>query len=400
MEPLYCFLDESGDPHFPAGEQGKSTHYVLGGVAVPESRLDAVRDEADALRREYFGSGEMKADARSLRRDPERRRALVEGVAALDASFVAVAVDKREVMEDGPLAKWKRSFIKYTGSQLYRRLFTSHDTVRVVADEYGTEAYQEEFGRYIAARRIPDLFLPSSSFAFEDSAAEPLIQAADVVVGTLFRALRDGTDEDRAMVGLLRPRLHTFISWPPVFVPVEPPPRAGEQRERDAEVRDYALSQAARYLVDHRDDDGPLEVARVATLDRLVFAAQLDEGSSFVHADEIIVGLKSLGLPFAVSKRWLSSEVIGPLRDDGVVITGSGRGYAIPFGAADLDEHALDVRSKAIPMLRRLSRYRADLALRTGGRVDLLASTELDDVKRLVETLDAVPSPSANGPNP
>ena len=388
MEPLYCFLDESGDPHFPAGEQGKSTHYVLGGIAVPESRLDAVRAAAGDLQREYFGKGEMKAGARSLNRDPEKRRALVEGIAALEASFVAVAVDKREVIEDGPLAKWKKSFIKYTGSQLYRRLFTAHDTVHVVADEYGTEAYQNEFGRYIEARRIPDLFLASSSFSFGDSKADPLIQVSDIVSGTIFRALRDGTDEDRALVALLRPRLHTFISWPPVFVPVEPPPRAGEQRERDAEVRDYALSQAAWYLTDHREDNAPLSVAQVATLDRLVFAAQLDEGSAFVHADEIIVGLRALGLPFAISKRWLSSEVIGPLRDAGVVITGSSRGYAIPFQASDLDEHALDVRSKAVPMLRRLSRYRADLALRTGGRIDLLASTELNDVKRLVEALD------------
>lgn len=388
MELLYCFLDESGDPHFPVGAPGKSTHYVLGGVAVQESRLDEVRAAADAVRREHFGTGEMKANARSLKRSPEKRRALVEAIAALDVSFAVVAVDKREILEDGPLAKWKRSFIKYTGSQLYRRLFASHDTVRIVADEYGTKEYQAEFSRYLAVRRIPDLFLPTSSFSFADSKTEPLIQAADVVTGTVFRAFRDGTDEDRALVGLLRPRLHTFISWPPVFVPVEPPLRAGEQYKRDMQVRDFALTQAARYLSEHRDDDDPLETARVATLDRLVFASQLDEGSSFVHADEIIGRLRELRLPFNVSKRWLSSDVIGPLRDDGVVITGSSRGYAIPYRAAELDEHARDVRSKAIPMLRRLSRYRSDLALRTGGDIDLLASAELTDVKRLVEAFD------------
>lgn len=387
MEPLHCFLDESGDPHFPAGAPGKSTHYVLGGVAVQESRLGEVRAAADAVRQEHFGLGEMKADARSLRRNPEKRRALVEAIAELNVSFAVIAVDKRAIREDGPLAKWKPSFVKYTGSQLYRRLFASHDTIRIFADEYGTEEHQAEFERYLAARSIPDLFLATSTFAFAGSRTEPLIQAADVVSGTVFRAFRDGTDEDRALVGLLRPRLHTFISWPTVFVPVEPPLRAGEQAERDMQVRDFALRQAARYLREHRDDEDPLEVARVATLDRLMFASQLDEGSSFVHADEILDHLCELG-PRNIGKRWLSSEVIGPLRDDGVVITGSSRGYTIPSGASDLDEHARDVGSKAVPMLRRLSRYRSDLALSTGGAIDLLASADLADVKRLVKALD------------
>lgn len=388
-EALHCFLDESGDPNFPPGEAGRSDHYVVGGIVMPEDRVDGIREAAESIRQEHFGDGEMKSNARALNRNPERRKALVEAIASLEVSFAVVAVDKRMILEDGPLAEWKRSFIKYTGGLLFRRLFATHDTVHIVADEHGTTAFQDEFINYVQARHIPTLFRGQSTFAFANSKNEPLVQIADVVVGTVFRALRDGSGENRALVGLFRPRLHTFISWPPVFAPVEPPLGYGEQFERDLRVREYALSQATRYLGDHRADEDPVHVARVATLDLLVFASQLDEGSSFVHADEILVHLKQLRLPFAFSKRWLSSEVIGPLRDDGVVITGSSRGYAIPYRASDLDAHALDVRSKAIPMLRRLSRYRSDLSMRTGGDIDLLASANLSEVRLLVETLDA-----------
>ena len=80
-------------------------------------------------------------------------------------------------------------------------------------------------------------------------------------------------------------------------------------------------------------------------------------------------------------------HVIGPLRDDGVVISGSSKGYAIPYSADDLDAHAQDVRSKAIPMLRRLGRYQSDLHMRTGGEVDLLGSPDLADIRQLVEAL-------------
>jgi hypothetical protein len=392
-EHLYCFLDEAGDPHFPAGDPGKSTHYVLGGILVPRSRLDDVREAAAMVIKKFFGSGEMKAGARSLQKNPTKRLALLQEIAGLDASFIAVAVDKRELRDDSPLAQWKRSFIKYISALLYRRLFASHDSVQITTDEYGTPDYQEEFKRYVAAKRIPDLFLPTSSFNFGNSTGDPLLQVADLVAGTVFRAIRDGTEYDRSCIALLRPRLHSFIHWPVVYNPVEPPPRAGEQMERDIAVRDYALSQAARYLSENRESNDDLIQGRIAVLDRLVYAAQFDEDSSSVYADELVAVLRRLRFEFPLSKRWLSSEVIGPLRDDGVVISGSNRGYLIPYRAADLDEHAKDVSSKAIPMLNRLKNYRDGLKLRSGGRIDLLAPNELRDLRRLVDTLsDPLPS--------
>lgn len=397
-QPIHCFLDESGDPHFPAGEQGKSTHYVVAAVIVADDRLADVRAESEAIRIDHFGAGEMKAGARSLRRDPERRRAIVEALAELDVSYAVVAVDKQEMYEDSPLAKWKRSFLKFTARQLLQRLYGTYDQVRVVADEYGRANYQDEFDRYV--RKRLGLFAEGSDFAFGDSEQEPLIQVADFVAGTVFRAHRDHTDEDRALVGILRDRMHTFIAWPVVFAPVDPPRRSGDQADRDRAVRDLALRSAARYVGANRDSTDPITVARVVCLDRLIYAAQFDEQSSFVHADELtaqVAGLRLQGVN--LSTRWLSANVIGPLRDEGVVISGSSQGYAIPYRADELDAHARDVRSKAIPMLRRLARYREDLLIRTAGDVDLLDAPGLATVKRMVEALQEVdgspPSPGS-----
>lgn len=386
---IHCFLDESGDPHFPPGEAGRSDHYVLAAVLIAEDKLAAVRIQADAIRREHFKTGEMKAGARSLTRKAARRRAVVEALAELDVSYAVIAVDKREVLEDGPLATWKKSFLKYTARQLLRRLYATSSRVRVVADEYGSEEYQAEFDRYVRTKQ--GLFAEGSDFTFGDSKAEPLIQVADFVAGTVLRALRDRTDDNRALIGLLRSRMHTYLAWPTVYAPVEPPRGIGEQAQRDRAVRDLALKASARYLDASRDSKDPLTVARVACLDRLLFAAQFDPASSFVHADELEPELRKLGLPGVVpSSRWLSAHVIGPLRDEGVVISGSSRGYAIPYSADDLDSHARDVRSKTIPMLRRLARYREDLAVQSAGEVDLLGSKKLADLRSLVEALSGL----------
>ena len=393
-EPVHCFLDESGDPHFPAGEKNRSTYYALAAVVVADDELEAVRERADAVRHEHFGDGEMKAGARTFKNHPGKRRAIIESLAELPVSFAVICVNKAELFDDGPLATWKRSFLKYTARLLLERLYGTHDAVRVVADEYGRDRYQEEFRRYVDSRL--GLFADASDFAFGDSKAEPLIQVADFVAGTVLRAQRDGTDEDRALLGLLRPRIHTYIAWPVVSPPVEPPRRAGEQAVRDQAVRDLALNAAGRYLGAHRDSSDPVTAARVVSLDRLLFAAQFDESSSFVHADELNREIAKLGLQgVSLSPRWLSANVIGPLRDEGVVISGSSRGYAIPYRADDLDAHARDVKSKAVPMLRRLLRYRQDLSTRSAGSVDLLGANDLAELRRLVEALDGLPGTGA-----
>lgn len=391
---IHCFLDESGDPHFPAGESGRSSHYVLASVLVTSERLAAVRDHADSIRREHFGNGEMKAGTQSRRKDSSRRVAIVTALAQLDVAFAVIAVDKGELADDGPLAAWKKSFLKFTARQLLERLYGTHDEVHVVADEYGRASYQHEFERYVGNRL--GLFGGGSTFEFGDSKTEPLIQVADFVAGTVFRAQRDKTEEGRTLLGLFRPRIHTYIAWPTIFRSVEPVRGFCPDAARDHAVRELSLESAHRFLAANRGSRDPEVAARVACLDRLLFTAQFDERTAFVSARELtsVVGTSSGGRD-KPSSRWLSGSIIGPLRDAGVVISGSPKGYAVPFRAAELDAHVHDVRSKTIPMLRRLSRYRDDLRLRTKGSVDLLDGPHLSDVRSLVDLLNDPSAPPA-----
>lgn len=232
-EALRCYLDESGDPNFPIGDGGGSSHYVLGGVALPESRVASIRAEAEAIRKRFFQTGEMKAGAKSLRKNPKRRRELIESISELDAAFVAVAVDKRRIFEDGALAKWKKSFLKYTGGRLWSRVLQVHDRVHVVSDEHGSVAFMDEVKRYVAKRHVPSLFTEQSTFDFVDSKSDALVQVADLFAGTVMRAVRDGGEDDLAMLALLRNRVQTFVTWPTVFLSAEPVIGSGEQYERD-----------------------------------------------------------------------------------------------------------------------------------------------------------------------
>lgn len=400
MAALYAFFDESGDPNFPVDEPDRSAHYVVGGVLVPEDRTAEARSAADAVRREHFGPGEMtfKSRAMSKARNAAKRRAVVEAVADLPVTFAVVGVDKRAVRPGSPLERYKRTFTKFTGRVLFERLYASHEALHVVHDEHGSEEYMEGFNDYVNSRAMPDLFRARSTFCFEDSEAEPLVQAADIVVGTVFRLLRDpSAAEYRRLFELLRPRLHVYATWPMVYAPVEPPPSESERAEADRVVRDHALSQAARYLDEHRADDDPVSIASVAVLDRLVYASQFDPDTNSVHAAELVHALKGFGFPFDINDRWLRAEVIGPLRDDGVVIAGSHNGYVIPRTMDELDDHARQVRTIAVPMIKRLARYRADLFNRTGGDLDLVGSGDMDEVRALVDALGDPRTPRGAG---
>ena len=391
-DALYCFLDESGDPNFPPDGDGKSYNYVMGGITVTESRIDEVRAKAEAIRKKFFQTGEMKSK-KLWKMSEKKKQEVLEAIAELEVAFVAVAVDKRRVNEDGALAKYRDSFMKYTGGLLWNRVFKVHDVVHITWDNYGDKAFMRGVADYVNRRHVSNLFATQSSFKSADSKTDVLIQVADLFAGAVMRAFRDGGEEGRALIGLFWPRLHTFVPFPRVFPSVEPLQGQSEQYMRDRQVRDFALQQADRYLAEN-DPPGDEDVeARMYVLEYLIYVAQFDPTETAVHADKLLEILEGRHF-FDYTRRTLGAEIIGKLRDEGVLITGSAKGYAIPFTTEELDAHARDVRSKAIPMVKRLARYRQDVGARTGGELDLLGSPELEDLRKLVDALEGPQVPA------
>src|SRR5690625_6618072 len=74
-------------------------------------------------------------------------------------------------------------------------------------------------------------------------------------------------------------------------------------------------------------------------------------------------------------------EVTGPLRDAGVLIASTSKGYKIPIKQEDLYDYVKFSSSMALPMLRRIENSRKIVLQKTRGKVDILEHEEFDEIK-------------------
>lgn len=373
--PRTAFIDAYGDPSLDVEKTGVTTSFIVTAVVVAGEDAARLRAQVDRVRSEFFGPGPMK----SSKCKDERRMAVLRALLALDFRFIAVAVDKSRVIRDSGLV-YGEPFVKFVHRLLLDRLFAATPDLHVVADRYGRDDFMEGFQRYVLEKRTAlgqgDLFR-RAKFEFANSRAEPLIQLADFVSGSLARLfdpkkLSPAKDE---IQDLLRSKALFVVDWPKRFRASLRPLVGGSRH--DIAVRRFCVEAVQSYLRSHADPSDPEVLARVETLGYLLFTFESVSETEWVAADHLRDVLASMGVTFK-SKHEFLSKVVAKLRDAGVILGSSPAGYKIPGSVADVLQFVERTDTIVVPMLNRLRAAREALLLATDGALDVVADDRFE----------------------
>lgn len=383
MERLHVFVDEFGDPHLDISKPGVSATYIVAALCVRDRALQKVQADAESIRKRLFQSGEMKS---SLIGDRDGRRLhVLRELGKLDTFVVAFCARKSEIDTDTGLA-FKKSFIKFFASSLYDRITRCGDDLQIIMDEHGNEHFQAELKSYLEKKHGHDLF-SSARFQFDDSRRSVLLQMADVYAGSLARIHDEKKVSDR--VNELSSELRNKVSitlWPQgreeSVLPVEE--CCDEDDER---IRRYCVKRAEAYLERAgRTQDDRDEMARVIFLDALLAHHTIGSEGDFLSTSLLKREISArIGEP--ISDHKFRSAVVAKLRDADVVISSCSKGYRLPSTAKDVRDFAAFSNSLVPPMVQRLDRARKGIREATLGRVDILGSAELNQLRDIVESL-------------
>lgn len=387
MERLHVFVDEFGDPHLDLTRSGVSATYIVAALCVRERALDAVRDQATAIRQKHFQAGEMKSS--SVATNDGRRLHIIRDLSKLDAFVIAFCARKNQIRPATGL-DFKKSFIKYFSRALYDRVTRCAADIYVTMDQHGSPSFQEELKSYLDSRYRSDLF-SRKEFQPADSKGSVLLQAADFFAGTLARIYDEAKVSDRSaeIRALLKDRVSVTL-WPRGNEEGNLP--AAEYQDEDDEcIRRYCVQRADEYLTAvARPSEDRDELARAIFLDALLANHTLGEEGSFLSTQSLKREI-SLQLGEQVRDHRFRSVVVAKLRDAGVIISSCSKGYRIPSSAADMRDFAEFSNSIIPPMVDRLGKARAGIREATLGRVDILDSGALLHLKTIVEGAESAP---------
>lgn len=381
MERVYAFTDEYGAFGWDIDNPTVSTHFIITAIIVKESALDEYASMAENLRRKYFQKGEIKS--KNVGSNHKRRQAIIRDMQDMPFSIFAVCIDKKTCMENmnSRGLQYKPTFYKFMNDIVHKELRRAFKQITIVADEIGTTDYMASFCRYVEGKQDQPNLFGDADFSFSESKNDVRIQIADFISGTLayvYDNHKKGPDvPDYA--AMLRQKTIRIEIYPKTFKTyvLENSPLADDY---DEDIAQLCFAQAAKYIEKNADSDNPEVKAQVIVLQYLLFRFMNNGTRGYIYTNELREQIRSSEIG-KMSESTFRMRIIGQLRDKGVIIASSQKGYKIPSKRSELYDFINHDAKIVIPMLSRLKKCRDLVKLATANELDLLDQPEYEQLK-------------------
>ena len=388
-QPKHCYLDEFGSFGFDFAKSDGSTHFIVGGAVVAENKVERLSAQLEEVARDHFSGSAIKS--KNVAGDDKRRLKILDELLLLDFHIYCFVVDKREIAE-GPLRKYKPSFIKYLNSLAYDELYLSFPRLSLFADVIGSKDFMKGFVKYVEKKYLRQDLFGNSDFGFRGSRPNRLTQLADFVVGTIARCYdvsKLSPRADEIMSALVRSgKLLPIAEWPKrakhYFQQQAIPGFGVPGGDVDEMIEQQSIRTAQRFFDEAKGSDDEFIREQVASLKYMMFTAMYKNPSRYVGTDEFIKNLKLYPDTMA-EKKPFGRCVIGKLRDSGVLISSNGRGYKLVVNQCDLEQFVKYYEHFIGPMLKRLGKCRDKVRLATQNELDILNSERYQYLKAFFE---------------
>ena len=379
MERIYAFTDESGAFGWDLNNPNVSTHFVISSIIVKENELSSLKASVEALRQKHFQTGEIKSSY--IGKNDSRRQRVWADFLQLPFSIFSVVVDKKQIMHM-PGLRFKPSFYKFMNNIVHKELRRAFSRLTIVADEIGGSEYMKSFSNYVSERQDIPTLLGESEFYFENSESDVLIQLADLASGTLARIYDDHLKDETSykFKKILDKKIIRVEFYPKTYASYTIDGSALAENYHK-EIAEVCLKQVIEFINKYDKDEDSERIAQIIILNYLLFRFINNDLRKYIPTRELMKQLSNTDLA-EISVQSFRTRIIGNLRDNGVIIASSSKGYKIPSQLSELYDFINHGTSIIIPMLERLKKCRDLIKLNSLNHIDLFDNTEYSTLKK------------------
>lgn len=371
MENQQAFIDEFGNSDLNISQTGATSHFIVSAVIVNRIRVAEVEAQVEPIRKKYFQTGPIKSS--NVAGNIRRRKRILKDLAATDIHVYALVVDKSRLYSNG--FTYKPSFYKYLHRIVDRELSIAFPRLAISTDEYGSKEFMSGFVEYLRRTHPPDLF-NQYEFGFVKSRSILMIQVADFICGSIARYYEKSmkSSASQEIMELLKPIMLSIREWPLPTRPRNIDSLTDITSEQDRIIANQGFGLAYDFIENHKPDNGPIR-DQLNCLKYLLFHYFYIDARSYVPTFDIIRNIQHFTNQ-SISRYYFRSQVIAKLRDAGVLISSSPKGYKIPCRLIDIYDFVDHSATIITPMIERVRLCREKIILSTKGIIDVLDKPE------------------------
>lgn len=382
-QKIYAYVDEYGNPNLNLEKDETTQYFICTAVILTEENLQAADGILKSVRDEHFGGTEIKSSSAS---NGERRIKILKELVKIDFKYIALLVDKDKVWRDSGF-QYKKTFYKQIHKRLYSLFNDLGVGLKITADQIGRPEFMSGFKAYIEKNVLPTLF-NDCDFEFGDSKEINFLQLADFVTGTLGHSFdpKKKTHFSSVFREILREKELAIDAWPIYFkeTAISTYPTQSRQDPIIEKISYEQVKQFKDKYEDSREDN------RAAQLDTLMFLAygkwgQPDDAKpERYHTQRLIKHLNGLGHD-EMTDQDFRRNVIGPLRDEGILISANKDGYMLATTLEEIEDFLKHGKTILFPMLNRINTATQTIKMATSGGCDILQPPNHMGLKSLIE---------------
>ena len=381
MEEIqYAFIDELGDYRFDFEKGIGSTHFIIASILLKESNKESLESGLAQISQKYFQTGTI--DANIIDHNPTQTMQLINDLKDLPFSVYAYVIDKRKIREEHGIL-YKVPFLKYLNRQIYDDLNRTFEQLDFAANEQESKLFISSFNNYIKTRSIPDLF-NYSTFGFNQTRSDILLQLANLITRILATGYERTiyTDQYRSFSKIFKSKIAAVNLLPQDYknflFDYQP-----EHSKYDEIIIKQAVNLTYKYIEKHRKSEDDDERLRLDFLKFLLFNLK-ENPDEYVYTEEILDNLNAIR-DVKLNPHNFRSNIVSKLRDSGLLIASSNKGYKLPVCLNDLYDF-VNLSSLTIhPMIQRIAKCRDQILLATNHEIDILEQKEYDYLKRIID---------------
>lgn len=374
-------MDEYGDPNLNTEKDGTTQYFICTAIILAGDDLAAADEILKAVRATYFSGSEIKSSSAAK---PERRLKILAELAKINFRFMALVVDKDRIYKDSGF-QYKKTFYKQIHRRLYSQFSDLGVSLNIMTDSLGGPDFVASFKAYIEKNVLPSLF-NDCQFELGDSRQINFLQLADFITGTLGHSFDPKKKNQFSPVfrSALREKELALDAWPPFFKDATSGACPAGSRH-DIYIERICYSQAQDFIDKYSED-----WSRAAQIDALLLLIYAKwggaDGDSPVryHTESILAHLERLGHG-EMTDQDFRRDVIGPLRDAGILISGNKNGYSLATTLEEIEDFLKHGKMILFPMISRINTAAQTIKKATSGGCDILANPGHNDLKSLVD---------------
>jgi len=378
MRQVIAFADEFGNNSFDFESQG--SHFIVASVIINLEEADTVNSQLEEIRKKFFQTGEIKSN--KVAGNHKRRILILEALQNVKFSIYSVVVNKEKLFGEG--FKYKQSFYKYLNGILYKELYRTFPQLELKVDEHGGNDFMLSFKKYVETNHIRNLF-EGSDFHIRKSHSELGVQLADFIAGTLGYIFDKNKKSNfsNQFRELLSNKLISLNHFPKQYE-INEFVETTLYSEYDETISTLSLNRIFDFI-DKTNATSDDKRDQLNFMKLLVLFHQANHHKKYTTADEFIRHLNVNREKKLRKERF--TNLVGSLRDKGILIASSRDGYKVPTTSLELKRYIRHGNSIVLPLLSRIEECRKAILLATNKSYDILNDNEFKKLKRLLENI-------------